>query len=969
MSHATLPTWTTASTTASTPGPGPRRRRGCEASTSSRRAAVGEVCTLARALPEVRAKHIQTWFGPQGEVAGSLRLSQSVTVCRQRPAASVASQLTKPGPAAVKECEFLQPCTRIGHHSAPCAFSEIGHDDVRTWFGPWSDASDCQGGFSAPSREVATTSDRIGPPCRISVESVHTASCGTAAKIRVGLQRQALSGAHDGQRITNSNARVTLHRPIVADSLWHSVREGAQSAATPQEAYEVSGLAQVGSCSNLIHNMLVQPLTGHHQQSEPGATVMMDADGVETWRWPQAVVLDREACRPGQPPNTEPRVRSPLEMPPRRPSDDALVSETDHFREWLFPAHIGTTNPISDAVMVCQSSSVRKPHRKSSLYRTAEGSNDVKLYGRNGSVKKPRRNSTFGRPAVAVDRADVTALRPLCNAALLRRNSSTKNARRKVTFAKDFDVEDVHIFPQVGAEHTHTHTIVARPDALAVSPHLPGATQNVPSMPLPSPSGPIAPSVPSHMSVSPAVAATVSPPSTVHTEFKVIEVDIDMPPLAPPVEPDHSAFYRGQGAWRRPDGSLLPPRPPSSALLAHEGPLHQPAKIIDSTPHLRLHTLVTVKTHTVLPPASDVSARFGDSMSVPSPTAHHHLHGSIPAPYAAASAPPPPSQPTLAQVEQPPMHVAAQPSPLRHFGTQPHQPPGVQPASTSTGTSLASFPGPAMVPCVEQGIFFGGVSTLTIELIQMSLAARDGQAAMSWNTSGSRLATAAARGAAVGAVGGGLAFLYGPLAPTVLFVGYGVGRECSDQASLWYRDSVPATDAIRCSTGSLSGALAGVSAAWGGATLMAGCSGVAIAMAAGCCGFAGSIVGRRLVDCLFHGHPTEDEQRLHAAYAALGVSPSCSNADLRRAFCRAALAWRPDRTGPGVPGSHENFARVSDALDQIWGARGHKAMRKRHHAWPLDLSGRQEYPASVVPATGRNSIGNFRCMNNPQGGN
>ncbi|CAK0823842.1 unnamed protein product, partial [Prorocentrum cordatum] len=158
----------------------------------------------------------------------------------------------------------------------------------------------------------------------------------------------------------------------------------------------------------------------------------------------------------------------------------------------------------------------------------------------------------------------------------------------------------------------------------------------------------------------------------------------------------------------------------------------------------------------------------------------------------------------------------------------------------------------------------------------------------------------------------------GPLAPLALFVGYSVARECSQQALSWREDKISARCAVGRSGGVALGAAGGVAAAWGAAALLAGSGSVAVAAAAGCCGFAGSVAGRQLGDFLawLLSLEPEDEQ-LRAAYAELGVCQGCSNKELRSAFRKAALSRHPDKAGLGKPRANERFAELTAAMELI----------------------------------------------------
>merc|ERR1712061_362046 len=87
---------------------------------------------------------------------------------------------------------------------------------------------------------------------------------------------------------------------------------------------------------------------------------------------------------------------------------------------------------------------------------------------------------------------------------------------------------------------------------------------------------------------------------------------------------------------------------------------------------------------------------------------------------------------------------------------------------------------------------------------------------------GPRITTAAVRGAGVGAVGASLAFMFGPVAPTAILVGYGIGREVTEQTWGWYRNEISANHAAGKAFEALLGATGGVTAAWATAMVLSG---------------------------------------------------------------------------------------------------------------------------------------------------
>lgn len=133
--------------------------------------------------------------------------------------------------------------------------------------------------------------------------------------------------------------------------------------------------------------------------------------------------------------------------------------------------------------------------------------------------------------------------------------------------------------------------------------------------------------------------------------------------------------------------------------------------------------------------------------------------------------------PTLAEPASTPLTAAAL---QRHEALM--QQPG---DSSSDAMALAGVPASlSLGMSMHQGAIFGVVSTVAVEAMQLSLAQKRGSAAAQT----ANLASAAARGAAVGAAGGGMALLLGPVAPTAIFVGYGLIREWSAQGYAWLQN-------------------------------------------------------------------------------------------------------------------------------------------------------------------------------------
>jgi len=279
-----------------------------------------------------------------------------------------------------------------------------------------------------------------------------------------------------------------------------------------------------------------------------------------------------------------------------------------------------------------------------------------------------------------------------------------------------------------------------------------------------------------------------------------------------------------------------------------------------------------------------------------------------------------------------------------------HQNAITQPDALTTNAQAAApavpgadTSGMAMYSYLQQGTLFGGVATLSSEVLQLGMAVRRGES-VSLETHGPQVANNVARGSLLGAAGAGLACLCGPVAPTAIFVGYGVGHEWSKINDGLQKKQIKTREATSRATKVLFGAAGGVSAAWGTATLLVGASGVATAAAAGACALAGSVAGQHFGELLVGYLPeTEDERRLIAAYAELGLEPNCSDKELRQAFIRAAKSFHPDRLGPRVPGSHERFAIRSAAMDRIRAERcraGLRASRRLSRLLPLDNAGK-----------------------------
>jgi len=276
----------------------------------------------------------------------------------------------------------------------------------------------------------------------------------------------------------------------------------------------------------------------------------------------------------------------------------------------------------------------------------------------------------------------------------------------------------------------------------------------------------------------------------------------------------------------------------------------------------------------------------------------------------------------------PPITTDATPAQAVPAQTQDSSAQMVQPPNHDHSALALAAAAPAFTSFLEQGAVFGGVSALAMELTQFALTVREGQEQLSMEKHGTQLAGAVMRGVSVGAAGASMAFIWGPVAPTVILVGYGIGRECTEQVMSWQRNKVSGGQAAAHSAEVVLGAGGGVTAAWGTAMLLSGIGGITVAAAAGCSGLAGSIAGRhlgRLLAELFvrRKRPLSDaEKRLIEAYVELGVKPDCSNKELRKAFHKSARALHPDKAGPGVPGSHERFIKLTDAMESVRRHRG-----------------------------------------------
>lgn len=232
------------------------------------------------------------------------------------------------------------------------------------------------------------------------------------------------------------------------------------------------------------------------------------------------------------------------------------------------------------------------------------------------------------------------------------------------------------------------------------------------------------------------------------------------------------------------------------------------------------------------------------------------------------------------------------------------------------------------------GAMFGLVSTVAVEVVQLSIAARHGRVSVKKHVP--QIAAAAARGSVMGAAGATLAVLFGPTVPTAIFLGYGVANECTVNTQRWMDDEIDGNECMgKCGEAAV-GAAGGATAACGAALFLSSFSAVTVAALAGCAGLAGSYAGRhagRFFAEQAGFSLNEQEQCLRAAYKEIGVKSTCSNGELRRAFRKAALERHPDKAHRGprlsIPGSHEQFVKLQGAMDIIQESRGKDAVPKR----------------------------------------
>lgn len=262
------------------------------------------------------------------------------------------------------------------------------------------------------------------------------------------------------------------------------------------------------------------------------------------------------------------------------------------------------------------------------------------------------------------------------------------------------------------------------------------------------------------------------------------------------------------------------------------------------------------------------------------------------------------------------------------------------PASLSLGMSM------------HQGAVFGVVSTIAVEAMQITLAEKRGNAA----DQTASIASAAVRGAVVGAAGGGMALMLGPTAPTAIFVGYSLIREWLAQGYSWAHSEITGPVALNRAVEVSGSAAGGVAGAMAAATLLSGCGGVVVAAAAGCSGFAGSLGGREVAALCFQSLSSETatkrrtsrcssggsstrrrnsrdrtsfEPELLKAYSLLGVDPRCTNTELKHAF-RRAVALHSAEVLPGDGAACPPFAEVLRAMELIRSTRQVPLLDVRH---------------------------------------
>jgi len=202
-------------------------------------------------------------------------------------------------------------------------------------------------------------------------------------------------------------------------------------------------------------------------------------------------------------------------------------------------------------------------------------------------------------------------------------------------------------------------------------------------------------------------------------------------------------------------------------------------------------------------------------------------------------------------------------------------------------------------------------------MLQLALAKRRGEP-VSIETHGPQVVSSVVRGSLFGAAGAGVSLLGGPMASAVLFLGLGLSQECQKITRGLMQSELKSREVALRVAETVLGAAGGMSAAWSSAVILMGCGGAVSAAVAGCCSLAGNMAGQHLGALMVGLLPeSEEESALTAAYAELGLTPSCTDRQLRSAFIHAARSLHPDRLGPRRPGAHERFCRINTAMERI----------------------------------------------------
>mmetsp|Transcript_90002 Transcript_90002/g.178915 ORF Transcript_90002/g.178915 Transcript_90002/m.178915 type:complete len:655 (-) Transcript_90002:79-2043(-) len=253
------------------------------------------------------------------------------------------------------------------------------------------------------------------------------------------------------------------------------------------------------------------------------------------------------------------------------------------------------------------------------------------------------------------------------------------------------------------------------------------------------------------------------------------------------------------------------------------------------------------------------------------------------------------------------------------FASQPTSDHGIS-AITQTTPQPAIYGALTSSPTgtyLQQGTLFGGVATLSTEVLQLALAKRRGEQ-VSIETHGPQVVSSVVRGSLFGAAGAGLSLLGGPAASAVLFLILGLSQECAKISRGLIQSELKSREAALRVAESFFGAAGGFSAAWSSTAILVGCGGAVSAAMAGCCALAGNMAGQHLGALMVGLLPdSEEECTLTAAYTELGLTPNCTDRELRCAFIHAARSLHPDRLGPRRPGAHERFCRINAAMECI----------------------------------------------------